>query len=53
MILLSLKAESNVKCVLVTKPETGVDAYGLVEEGKKQAAEVKLLVSFLPCCNID
>ena len=36
----ALQAESNVKRVLVTKPEVGTKAWGLVEEGKKQAKKV-------------
>ena len=42
----SLQAESNVKQVLVTKPEQGTTLWGLVEEGRKQAKAVRHLASY-------
>lgn len=39
-VCLLFQAESNVKRVLCTKPEVGTTAWGLVEEGKKQAKNV-------------
>ena len=40
-MVIVLQAESNVKQVLVTKPEAGTTAWGLVEEGKAQAKRVR------------
>ena len=38
---LVFQAESNVKQVLVTKPDPGTTSWGLVEEGRQQAKAVR------------
>ena len=47
MLLFVLQSESNVKRLLISDPKDALTSYGLTDEGKQQAKEVRNVVCAL------